>query len=301
MSEPEPAVDWPALPLDAWRDTYATLHMWTQIAGKICLALTPLTNHYWNMTFRVSSCGLTTPTMGVGELAFQLTFDFIEHQLIVRCADGRTERIALEPRTVADFYAAVMETLRRLGITVRIWPVPVEVADPIPFEQDTVHRSYDPAAAHTFWQVLLAVTPVFEQFRARFIGKCSPVHFFWGSFDLAVTRFSGRQAPARPVTDKWTGESYSHEVISHGFWPGSGPVQEPAFYSYAAPEPAGLKDAAIEPAPAHYNRDMSEFILPYDAVRSSRSPATDLTVFFESTYDRAATLAGWDRAALERR
>jgi hypothetical protein len=300
MTANQPDGEWPSLPLDSWRDTYATLHMWTQIAGKICLALTPLTNHYWNITFHVGARGLSTQMIGAGDKAFTMTFDFIEHRFDICCADGRTERIALEPRTVADFYAAVMAAMKRLGIKASIWPVPVEVPDPIRFDEDTLHRSYDPDAAATFWRVLLAITPVLEAFRARFIGKCSPVHFFWGSFDLAVTRFSGRRAPERQASDKWTGESYSHEVISHGFWPGSGPVQDAAFYAYAAPEPDGLKEARVEPAAAYYHREMSEFILPYDAVRTSASPAAELTRFLESTYARAADLAAWDRAALER-
>lgn len=292
---------WPALPLDAWRDTYATLHMWTQIAGKICLALTPLANHFWNIAFRVTSRGLMTPTMNAGTRALTMTFDFLDHQLVVQASDGRVERVALEPRSVADFHAAVMAALGRMGIGVRIWTMPVELPDPIRFENDTLHHSYDPEAANTFWRVLAAIAPVFERFRASFIGKCSPVHFFWGSCDLAVTRFSGRRAPERPGADPITREAYSHEVISHGFWPGSGAVQEPAFYAYAAPEPGGLKSAAIEPSAAYYSQDFSEFILPYEAVRTAASPAGDLTAFMESTYAIAADLADWNRSDLERR
>jgi hypothetical protein len=294
--------EWPALPLDAWRETYATLHMWMQIAGKICLALTPLSNHYWNMTFRVASRGLITPPIVIGDgRLMTMTFDFVSHQLVIQCSDGRVEQIDLAPRTVADFYRTVMEALTRLGVHVRIWTTPVEIPDPIPFDRDTVHHAYDPAAANRFWRVLVAIAPVFERFRGGFLGKCSPVHFFWGSFDVAVTRFSGRQAPERPGADAMMREAYSHEVISHGFWPGSGPMQEPAFYAYAVPEPEGLKTAQIDPPAAYYNTELSEFILPYEAVRTSASPAEDLTAFFESTYRVAADMAGWNRVELDRR
>jgi hypothetical protein len=291
---------WPALPLDGWRDTYATLHMWTQVVGKVCLASTPLTNHFWNVTFKVTPRGLSTPVLWNGDHRFTMTFDFIEHRLTVDRADRRVEHLPLEPRSVAEFYRAMMDLLHRSGIDVRIWTTPVEIPDPIPFEQDTVHHAYDPAAANTFLHVLLAITPVLERFRSGFIGKCSPVHFFWGSFDLAVTRFSGRRAPERPGADSITREAYSHEAISHGFWPGSGPVQEPAFYAYAAPEPAGFKTAAVAPAAASYNMELSEFILPYDAVRTASSPERDLTRFLETTYAAGADLGAWDRPALER-
>ena len=291
---------WPSLPLDAWRDTYATLHMWTQGVGKVCLALTPLTNHFWNIALQITPLGLSTPTMTVGGLAVTIAFDFIDHQLIIRTSDGREQQLALRAMTVADFYAAVMEMLQRLNIRVGIWTTPVEVPDPIPFEQDTIHRSYDAAQVLAFHEVLLATKPVFESFRSTFIGKCSPVHFFWGSFDVAVTRFSGDRAPERPGADSITREAYSHAVISHGFWPGSGQVQEPAFYAYAAPEPAGLKSAMVRPAAAYYHQELSEFILPYEAVREAASPPDELTAFLESTYDAAAELAGWNRSALER-
>jgi len=291
---------WPALRPDDWRDTYATLHMWTQIVGKVCLALTPLTNHFWNIAFQVTSSGLATPTITADRRTMTMTFDFIEHQLIVHSSDGRIERVALEPRTVADFYQAVMEALRRLDVRVRIWTTPVEVPHPIPFERDTEHHSYDPLAAHSFWKALVAIKPVFDRFRGGFLGKCSPVHFFWGSFDLAVTRFSGDRAPERPGADSILREAYSHRVISHGFWPGSGAVQQPAFYAYAAPEPDGLKRAAVLPAAAYYDADMSEFILPYEAVRTASSPDDDLTAFLHSTYSAAASLAGWNRTELER-
>jgi hypothetical protein len=291
---------WPALPLDSWRDTNATLHMWTQIVGKICLASTPRVNHFWNIALRVTPRGLATPTLVAGGVTFAMTFDFVAHRLVIQCDDGREDTLALEPRTVAEFYRLVMDALRRLRIDVRIWPMPVEVPNPIRFDADTVHGAYDPVAANAFWHVLVAVTPVFETFRGGFLGKCSPVHFFWGSLDLAVTRFSGRRAPERPGADAVTRESYSHEVISHGFWPGSGPVQEPAFYAYAAPEPDGLKKSLVQPSAAFYSTDMSEFILPYEAVRTSSSPESDLTAFLVSTYAAAAELAKWDRASLER-
>jgi uncharacterized protein DUF5996 len=293
--------EWPPLPLDRWRDTYATLHMWTQIAGKICLALTPRMNHFWNIAFRVTPRGLETPVLTSGDRTFGMIFDLVEHRLRIETSDGATRAIALEPRTVADFYRLLMETLRELGIGVRIWTMPVEIPDPIRFTEDTVHRSYDPEWANAFLRALLAIQPVLQGFRCDFVGKCSPVHFFWGSFDLAVTRFSGRRAPERPGADAMTRESYSHEVISHGFWPGSGAVQEAAFYAYAVPEPADLKTARVEPAAAAYNMDLSEFILPYDAVRTSLDPERTLAAFLNSTYEAGATLAGWPRADLERR
>jgi Family of unknown function (DUF5996) len=291
---------WPPLPLEGWRDTYATLHMWTQVVGKVCIAATTLANHWWNIAFRVGSRGLTTPLLRAGDRVFTMEFDFVAHRLLIRCEDGSSETVALEPRTVADFYAATMAALTRLGIAVRIWTMPVEVPEPIRFELDTTHRSYDPAAANAFFRALVSITPVLERFRCRFVGKCSPVHFFWGSFDLAVTRFSGRRAPARPGADAITREAYSHEVISHGFWPGGGAVAEPVFYAYAAPEPDGFRTAAIRPAAASYQADLGEFILPYDAVRASARPDETLTAFVQSTYDEAARLAQWDRAALER-
>jgi uncharacterized protein DUF5996 len=292
---------WPPLPLDAWRDTYATLHMWTQIVGKVCLALMPPANHFWNIAFQISARGLVTPAMPIDHRALTITFDFVDHQLVMQCSDGGSVRIPLEPRTVAEFYRLVMDALHRLGVDVRIWPMPVEVPDPIRFDRDEVHRSYDPQSAHAFWQILVRIKPVLERFRCEFIGKCSPVHFFWGSFDVAVTRFSGRRAPERPGADAMTREAYSHEVISHGFWPGGGAVAEPAFYAYAAPEPAGLQDAPLRPAAAFYSRDFNEFILPYEAVRTAASPADDLTAFLTSTYEAAATLGGWNRADLERK
>jgi uncharacterized protein DUF5996 len=292
---------WPPLPLDSWRDTRDTLQMWTQIAGKICLALTARVNHFWNIAFQVTPRGLATPPLPYRGRSFTMTFDFLEHALVIETSDGAREAVPLRPEAVADFYARLMSTLHRLGIDVRIWTMPVEFPDPIRFEQDRLHRSYDPAAARTCWEILLAMKPVFEAFRAEFIGKCSPIHFFWGGFDLAVTRFSGRPAPERPGADSVTRESYSHEVISHGWWPGSGAVNEPAFYAYAAPEPAGLKTAAIQPATAFYSTEMSIFVLPYEAVRTSSTPEADVQAFLRTTYDAAATLAGWDRHSLERK
>jgi hypothetical protein len=300
-TSPHTGDHWPALPLDGWRDTYATLHMWMQVVGKICLALTPRLNHWWNITFHVTSRGLITPTMNTGDgRSMTMTFDFIGHQLVIQMSDGRLEAVALAPKSVADFYREVMDTLARLNVRVRIWTMPVEIPDPVRFEKDTVHASYDPASAQTFWRVLVAIEPVFERFRCGFIGKSSPVHFFWGSFDLAVTRFSGKRAPERPGADAMTREAYSHEVISHGFWPGAG-LGEPAFYAYAAPEPEGFKTAKVKPAAAYYSTEMSEFFLPYEAVRRAASPERELMAFFESTYVAAAGLAKWSRGDLERR
>ncbi len=300
MSDRTGVGDWPALPLGGWRDTYATLHMWTQVVGKVCLATTPLANHYWNVAFRVTPRGLSTPLLTNGGSTFAITFDFVDHRLLIQCADGRAESLALEPRTVADFHAAVVDALGRLGIKVAIWTTPVEVPDPIRFERDTQHHSYDAAAANAFLRVLASIHPVLERFRGRFVGKCSPVHFFWGSFDLAVTRFSGRRAPERQGADRITRESYSHEVISHGFWPGGGAVPDAAFYAYAAPEPEGFPTAKVEPTAAGYETALGEFILPYEVVRAAREPEATLTAFLQSTYDVGADLAGWNRKALER-
>jgi len=276
------------------------LQMWMQVAGKICLALAPPVNHFWGITFKITSRGLMTPTLPYQNRAFTMTFDFLEHALVIDTSDGEHESLPLGPETVADFYARLMDTLHRIGLDVRIWTMPVEVPDPIRFEQDTVHRSYDAASVRTFWEILLTMKPILESFRAEFIGKCSPVHFFWGGFDVAVTRFSGRPAPERPGADSMTRESYSHEVISHGWWPGSGAVNEPAFYAYAAPEPPGLKTTAVLPAAAFYSPEMSIFVLPYEAVRTAADPEGDLKAFLRTTYDAAATLARWDRNGLER-
>jgi Family of unknown function (DUF5996) len=291
---------WPPLPYDAWKDTYATLHMWSQVVGKVALAQAPALNHSWGSSLHVTPRGLTTKTLPHGDRSFTIAFDFIDHQLVIQAADGDRRSLPLRPLPVAEFYRTVMATLGEMRLPVRIWPVPVEIPDPIPFEQDTVHHSYDPEAAARFWHVLLQVHRVFTESRVDFVGKSSPSHFFWGSFDLAITRFSGRPAPPRDGP-AFMREAYSHEVISHGFWPGSGPVLEPAFYAYAVPEPDGLKTARVRPAAALYHAEMSEFILPYEAVRTAASPEAEIAAFIESTYDQAATLARWDRAALERR
>jgi Family of unknown function (DUF5996) len=291
---------WPALPLEQWKDTYATLHMWTQIVGKIRLALTPLLNHWWNVPLYVTARGFTTSAIPYRDRPFELWFDFLDHQLVLQTSDGAREFLPLSSMAVADFYQKVMAMLRSNAIEVKIWRMPVEVPDPIPFDEDRVHAFYDPEAAQRFWKILLYVQCVFDEFRSRFIGKCSPIHFFWGSFDLAVTRFSGRPAPERPGADRVTREAYSHEVSSLGFWPGSGMIADPAFYSYAAPEPAGFRDWPVRPAAARYESQIGEFILMYDAVRTSASPGTTLLDFCQSTYEAAATLAKWDRTALER-
>lgn len=292
--------DWPPLPLASWRDTRDTLHMWTQVAGKICLALTPRVNHFWNIALQITPRGLQTPVMTSGAHTLTLLFDFAAHELVIQLSDGRRRTVPLHPQTVADFYTGTLGALEELGITVRIWTMPVEVVEPIRFEDDVTHRFYDREAVQRFWRVVLSSKRVLDGFRAEFIGKSSPVHFFWGSFDLAVTRFSGRRAPERPGADAITREAYSHEVISHGWWPGGGPIDEPAFYAYAAPEPAGFKAARAEPAAAFYSPDFSEFILPYEAVRTAASPEQALYAFLRTTYDAGATLAQWDRAALER-
>jgi len=291
---------WPTLPLNSWKDTYATLHMWTQMVGKVRLHLTPLVNHWWNVPLYVTARGLTTSRIPYGQRAFELWFDFIEHQLVLETTDGITKTIPLAPRSVAEFYGEFMEMLRSAGIEVKIWRMPVEIPNPIAFDQDQVHRSYDPAAVGKFWRILLSVDAVFTRFRSEFIGKSSPVHFFWGSFDLAVTRFSGRRAPERPGADAITREAYSHEVSSVGFWPGGGDVKDAAFYSYAAPEPQGFKDAAARPSAAHYEKALGEFLLMYEDVRGASSPTTALLEFCQSTYEAAANLGNWDRKALER-
>ncbi|HSP17222.1 MAG TPA: DUF5996 family protein [Thermoanaerobaculia bacterium] len=290
---------WPPLPYDAWKDTYATLHMWSQIVGKVALALAPPINHSWGIALHITPRGLTTRPLTHGRRSFTIEFDFVSHELVIQPNDGDRRTLKLEPRSVADFYRHVMAALRAMSLAVKIWPVPVEIPDPIPFEKDTRHHSYDPEFASRFWRIVVQIERVLTGTRCSFVGKCSPVHFFWGSFDLAVTRFSGRTAPPREGP-AFMREAYSHEVISHGFWPGSGPVLEPAFYAYAVPEPAGLKETRIEPPAAYYHRQLGEFILPYEAVRTAPDPDRMIASFVDSTYDRAATLAKWDRAALER-
>jgi hypothetical protein len=291
---------WPALPLKSWQDTCATLHMWTQIVGKVRLALTPLVNHWWNVPLYVTARGLTTSKMPYAGRAIELWFDFIDHRLVLQTSDGSTKTLPLAPRSVADFYKEFMQMLRSAQIEVKIWKMPVEIPNPIPFDEDRVHASYDPEYAQRFWRVLLTVSRVFAEFRSHFIGKSSPVHFFWGSFDLAVSRFSGRRAAERPGADAVTREAYSHEVSSVGFWPGSGNIQDAAFYSYTVPEPAGLREARVSPEAAHFDTQLGEFILMYDAVRSSVSPSAALLQFCQRTYEAGAALGKWDRAALER-
>jgi hypothetical protein len=296
---------WPSLPFGEWQDTCATLHMWTQIVGKIRLALEPMVNHWWQVPLYVTSTGLTTSPMPYRSLSFQIDFDFCRHVLVVTTTDARRAEFALGPYSVADFYRKTMNVLRDLGIEVAIWTMPVEIVDAIPFEQDDRHKSYDADAAHRFWRVLVQGDRVMKQFRAGFIGKVSPVHFFWGSFDLAVTRFSGRTAPPHPggmpqLGDWVAREAYSHEVSSCGFWPGNGGFGKPAFYSYAYPTPQGFADAPLRPSAARFDSNLQEFILEYEAVRATDNPDEMLLEFFQSTYEAAANAANWDRAALER-
>jgi uncharacterized protein DUF5996 len=291
---------WPALPFDSWRDTCATLHMWTQMVGKVRLALTPLVNHWWNVPLYVSARGLTTTAIPYEEGDFELEFDFLDHQLTLRRDNGVIKSLPLAPRSVADFYRAFLDLLNSAGIQVSIWRMPVEIPSPVPFDEDHTHAAYDAERVQTFWRILTTVDHVFNEFRSRFIGKSSPVHFFWGSFDMAVTRFSGRRAPERPGADSITREAYSHEVSSVGFWPGGGDISGPVFYSYAAPEPQGFRAARVRPERAFYHPQLNEFVLMYDDVRSAPSPSTSLLDFCQSTYEAAATLGNWDRAALER-
>lgn len=291
---------WPALPLESWKDTCSTLHMWTQIVGKVRLALTPKVNHWWNVPLYVSPRGLTTSTIPYGDRAFEVEFDFVDHKLYIRLSNGVTRELPLAARSVADFYQEFMAALKGCGIEVEIWKMPVEIPDPIAFDMDRTHASYDPEYAHRFWRILLSADKVFQEFRSRFIGKSSPVHFFWGSFDLAVTRFSGRRAPERQGADSITREAYSHEVISGGFWPGGGEIKDAAFYAYAAPEPAGFAQQAVRPAKAFYHPNMKEFLLMYDDVRNATSPGKTILDFLESSYEAGANLGQWDRQALER-
>ena len=276
--------------------------MWTQIVGKIRMALTPLINHYWNATLYVSARGLTTSAIPYARGVFEIEFDFIAHQLEIKTSEGDVRTLELAPRTVADFFSEVMSTLAALKIDVRIHASPDEVANPIPFAEDRIHKSYDRESVDRFRRLLISVDKVLTNFRSRFIGKCSPVHFFWGSFDIAVTRFSGRPAPPRsyPHLQAVMQEAYSQEVSSAGFWPGRGDIKGPAFYSYATPEPAGFKTYAVLPKPALYQEQHGEFLLMYDDIRSAASPESELMAFLQTTYEAAANLAKWDRAALER-
>jgi hypothetical protein len=291
---------WPALPYAAWKDTYATLHMWTQIVGKVALALAPPINHCWAIALHITSRGLATRPLAHSGRFFTLEFDFISHRLLICTADGIERGLRLEPRTVADFYHEIMATLSDLGLGVKIWSMPVEIPAPVRFEDDTVHRSYDPLFANRFWRIVAQMAELLTDERCGFVGKCSPTHFFWGSFDLAVTRFSGRSA-APPSGPAFVRDAYSHEVISHGFWPGSGALLEPALYAYAVPDPAGFKDAKVRPEAAFFHQELGEFILPYEAVRKAASPESAVRAFVDSTYQAGANLAHWDRAALERR
>jgi hypothetical protein len=275
--------------------------MWTQVIGKIRLALAAPINHWWHVTFMLSARGLTTTPLPCGSGTIEIAFDFMDHELIFERSDGRRRTIALEPKSVATFYREVMATLAELDVRAHIWPMPVEIPSPVRFDQDERHHSYDRSWAERCWRVLRDVDVVFKEFRGRFLGKSSPSHFFWGSFDLAVTRFSGRRAPERPGADAMTREGYSHEVISAGFWPGREGVADAVFYAYAAPEPEGFRTAPIKPEQARYDPQMNEFLLSYDAVRTASSPRDVLLDFLQSTYETGAALANWNRAELERR
>jgi hypothetical protein len=295
---------WPALPLNAWKDTYDTLHLCTQIVGKVRLELTPPVNHFWHVPLYVTSRGLNTSPIPYRDHAFSVYFDFIDHKLVIVTSDGGVAMIPLVPRSVADFYHSFMSALKRLEIDVHINPMPQEVPNPIPFDQDNIQRSYDPEYVQRCWRILLSADTVMREFRGRFVGKCSPVHLFWGSFDLAVTRFSGRRAPVRPDADHITRESYSHECSSAGWWPGGvaangAYLDGPAFYSYAVPQPPGFAESKVRPEAAHYDDRLGEFVLLYDDVRQAASPRHALMEFLQSTYEAAADCGKWDRAALE--
>jgi len=304
LSTQDVVATWPSLPLHAWQATADTLRLWMQIVGKIRLGQAPMLNHWWHVTFYVASRGLTTSPMPYQQRTFEILFDFLDHQLKIQTNQGAAASLALEPRSVADFYAELMETLRSLDLTVHVSPEPQEVETRIPLDRDHEHASYQPEQAQRFWQILVQSDRVLQAFRSRFLGKCSPVHFFWGGFDMAVTRFSGRRAPRHPgvpnLADFVVEEAYSHEVSSCGFWPGGGAVDAPAFYAYAYPEPDGFADSPVRPEAAFYSRQLQEFILPYDAVRLANNPDAALLAFCQSTYEAAANLGRWDRAALER-
>src|SRR5262245_429892 len=291
---------WPALPLDQWQNACDTLHMWTQIVGKTRLELTPMMNQWWQVPLYVTPRGPTTSPIPYDERIFDAEFDFIHHELNIRVSDGSERTIPLSSRSVADFYAEYMSRLRELGIEVSVYTTPVEVPDPIPFEKDTIHASYDPEFANRFWRILVQTDTVLKEFRAYFTGKSSPVHFFWGSFDMAVTRFSGRPAPVKPDADRITREAYSHEVISCGFWPGDTRFPAPAFYTYSAPAPQGFDKQRVRPDRAFYSAELGEFLLKYDDVRAADSPRDAIFDFAQSTYEAGARLAGWDRQNLER-
>jgi len=295
---------WPALPCGAWRATAATLHLWTQVVGKIRLAQAPWLNHSWHVPLYISARGMTTSPIPCAQRTFEIAFDFIDHRVEIATSDGARRQLSLQPQSVADFHAAMLRALADVGIEVAINPVPSEIDGALPFDEDREHASYDAEYAQRFWKILVQCDRVLKQFRSGFLGKCSPVHFFWGSFDLAITRFSGRRAPLHPggvphLPDSVVREAYSHEVASVGFWPGGGVIDYPAFYAYAYPEPAGYRTARVAPADAFFCEALGEFILPYDTVRTAASPDRALLAFAQSTYDAAADLAQWDRAALE--
>jgi Family of unknown function (DUF5996) len=292
---------WPALPLEEWSETRDTLHMWTQIVGKVRLALSPPVNHWWQVPLYLSARGLTTSPIPSARGLFEINFDFIDHKLDIVPAWTHSLSIRLYTRSVAGFYRELMQALESLGVQVKIWTMPQEVANPIRFDRDVTHVRYDPAYANRFWHVISSVDTVFKQFRSRFIGKVSPVHFFWGSFDLAFTTFSGRRAPERPNADRITREAYSHEVSSLGWWPGGGDVTEPMFYAYAAPAPPGYGERPVQPEKAYFDTKLGEFLLSYDEVRGSPDPRAAILSFAASTYEAASTLGKWDREALERR
>jgi hypothetical protein len=300
-SESERAALWPALPYEEWRDTCQTLHLWTQIVGKVRLELSPFLNHWWHVALYVTPRGLTTSAIPYHGGTFDVTFDFLEHNLFMRTREGTTKALPLIPRSVAAFYREFMDCLHTLGIQVTINTLPSEVSDPIRCDIDEVHASYDPLYAQRFWRILTQTATVMQRYRTPFLGKSSPVHFFWGSFDLAVTLFSGRRAPERPGADRMMREAMSHEEISCGFWPGNDSFPTPAFYAYTSPEPPGLPTAAIRPQEAFYSRELGEFLLLYEDVRDAPSPEQALLAFFQSTYEAGATLGKWDREALERR
>ncbi len=295
---------WPELPYPQWKDTCETLHLWTQVVGKVRLALTPWLNHSWHVPLYVNACGLTSSPIYYDDRAVEIVFDFNRHVLQILTSEGCESRLALKPRTVADFFEIVMAELGKAGIHVEIDEHPSEIPDAIPFSRDSVHAAYDPDYAHRFWKALLQADRVLKEFRTGFIGKCSPVQFFWGSFDLAVTRFSGRRAPPHPggvpgLSDAIVREAYSHEVSSAGFWPGGG-IDYPAFYSYAYPEPEGFRTSEVNPREGFFSQELREFLLPYEAVRTDHDPDAKLLAFLQSTYDAAAKNGNWDRSALER-
>jgi hypothetical protein len=296
---------WPQLPLAEWQDTLATLHRWLQIVGKTRLSLAPAINHWWHVTLYLTSRGLTTSPMPYGDGSVEVELDFIDHSLLIQTSEGATRTLPLAPRSVADFYREYRGLLDQLGLAVRIRPIPAELEDALPFPEDHQHRSYDRDYAARCWRILAQTDRVLQRFRGRFAGKCSPVHFFWGAFDLACTRFSGRVAPEHPggvpnLPDRVVREAYSHECISAGWWPGGGAVSEPAFYSYCYPEPSGFPSASIQPAGAYYHQDLREFVLPYETVRTAHRPDEVLLEFLQSTYEAGAELGGWDRRGLER-